>query len=60
MLQNPAEYIERRKFFSWEQSFTAELVERSKDLHLSYSKPKLNAAYLDDKVSRQSRVLCLH
>lgn len=49
MLLNPAKYIERSDFFSWEQFFTAELVERSRDSYLAYSKSKLNTAYLDEK-----------
>ena len=49
MLLNPAEYIECSKFFSWEQFFTAELVERSKGSYLAYNKSKLNVAYLDEK-----------
>ena len=52
MLLNPAEYIECSDFFSWEQFFTAELVERSKDSYLAYSKSKLNAAYLDEKAAQ--------
>lgn len=52
MLLNPAEHIECSKFFSWEQFFTAELVERSKNSYLAYSKSKLNAAYLGDKAAQ--------
>ncbi len=49
MLLNPADYIESGTFFSWEQFFTAELVERTKDTYLAYGKSKLNEAYLSEK-----------
>ncbi len=49
MLLNPADYIESSTFFSWEQFFTAELVECARDTYLAYSKSRLNEAYLSDK-----------
>lgn len=49
MLLSPAEYIECGKFFSWEQFFTAKLVERSRGSYLAYSKSKLNDSYLGER-----------
>lgn len=46
MLENPAAHIESEGFFSWEQFFTHELVEKTHGAHLAYSKSKLNGAYL--------------
>ena len=46
MLQNPAAYIESAEFFSWEQFFTRELIEKTRKTRLAYSKSKLNKAYL--------------
>ena len=41
-------YIECSDFFSWEQFFTAELVECSQETYLAYRKSKLNEAYLGE------------
>lgn len=49
MLLNPAEYIENSVGFSWEQSFTAELIARFKDSYLAYSKSKLNDSYFGQR-----------
>lgn len=35
--------------FSWEQSFTAELIARFKDSYLAYSKSKLNDSYFGQR-----------
>lgn len=48
MLRNPASYIESADFFSWEQFFTHELIEKTRDSYLAYSKSRLNEAYLDE------------
>lgn len=49
MLNNPAEYIESKDYFSWEQFFTAYLIQQTKDTYLHYNKSKLNESYLQDK-----------
>lgn len=45
-LENPSTYIESEDFFSWEQFFTHELIEKARGTYLAYSKSKLNDAYL--------------
>lgn len=50
-LENPADYIESREFFSWEMFFTYLLVTESKDrpnLQYSKNKSKLPAGYLTE------------
>lgn len=49
MLRNPASYIESADFISWEQFFTHELIEKTRDSYLAYSKSRLNEAYLDER-----------
>ena len=49
ILKCPEEHIESEKYFSWERFFTALLTERTKNSYLSYSKTKLNEAYLNEK-----------
>lgn len=49
MLRSPASYIESADFFSWEQFFTHELIEKTRDSYLAYSKSRLNEAYLDER-----------
>lgn len=49
MLRNPASYIESADFFSWEQFFTHELIEKTRDSYLAYNKSRLNEAYLDKR-----------
>lgn len=46
ILNHPEEFIDSKKYFSWEQFFTALLTEKSKDTYLKYSKSKLNPAFL--------------
>lgn len=48
MLDNPAEHIESRQYFSWEQFFTAYLIEHTRDSYLQYQKSKLNPVYLQE------------
>ncbi|ADU24260.1 hypothetical protein [Ruminococcus albus] len=48
MLANPENYILSDKYFSWEQYFTALLIDETKDTFLSYSKKKLNPVYLHE------------
>ena len=42
MLDEPAEYIESREYFSWERFFTSVLIENTRDSYLAYAKKKLN------------------
>ena len=45
ILKTPADYIESKEFFSWEQFFTHLLVERTKDLdYMRYSENKSTLA----------------
>ena len=53
MLANPAAFIESESFFSWEQFFTHELIEKTRGTYLAYDKSKLSSAYLDDHVSKK-------
>ena len=46
MLLHPADFIDCEKFFSWEQFFTKQLRELTRDSYLAYRKEALNPAYL--------------
>ena len=46
ILADPADHIESRDFFSWEQYFTALLVDLTRDTYLHYNKNHLNPVYL--------------
>lgn len=49
ILQNPADHIESRKYFSWEQFFTDLLVRESNAVpYLHYQKSVLNPGYLEE------------
>ena len=52
ILKNPSEYVESRKYFSWERFFTVFLIEVTEDTYLAYAKKKLNLAYLSDTVKK--------
>lgn len=49
MLERPANYIDSERFFSWEQFFTHELIEKTAHSYLAYQKSSLNDAYLEDR-----------
>ena len=49
ILSHPEEHIDSTDYFSWERFFTALLTEYTRDSYLSYSKAKLNDAYLNEK-----------
>ena len=49
MLEEPEEYIDSKKYFSWERYFTKVLADRTQDSYLQYKKAKLNAAYLHER-----------
>ena len=50
VLEKPWEYVESKKYFSWERFFTAVLIEETNGSYLAYAKRKLNPAYLNDSV----------
>lgn len=52
ILHHPEDFIDSRKYFSWERYFTALLVEYTQDSYLKYSKSKLNKAYLFEKIEQ--------
>lgn len=45
-LEEPWEYIDSSRYFSWERFFTSLLTEKTKDSYLQYSKRSLNPSYL--------------
>ena len=47
ILEDPGAHIESAAFFSWEQYFTALLMELTADTYLAYHKSRLNQAYLE-------------
>lgn len=51
MLERPQDYIDSRDYFSWERYFTRQLVQRTQDNYLKYTKSSLNPVYLQDKVA---------
>ena len=51
ILAHPEDYIDSTRYTSWEQFFTALLVQKTDGSYLKYSKSKLNQAYLQDKES---------
>lgn len=53
VLENTEEYVEYRKYFSWEQFLTSYLVEISKDSYLKYHKQTLNPNYLQNGVKQR-------
>lgn len=55
ILENPSDYIDSSKYFSWERYFTALITEKTKDSYLKYNKSKLNSNYLQDSI--QDKVL---
>lgn len=52
ILEHPEDFIESRKYFSWERFFTALLVEYTQESYLRYSKSKLNESYLQGKLKQ--------
>lgn len=45
ILEQPHQYIDSSKYFSWERYFATLLVEKTPNTYLAYSKSKLNPAY---------------
>ena len=52
ILEEPSEYIESKKYFSWERYFTDLLVQKTTGTYLAYTKRTLNSAYLNDKIKQ--------
>ncbi|MGN0363292.1 MAG: translation initiation factor 2 [Bilifractor sp.] len=53
MLDNPENYIESEKYFSWERFFTAVLIEKSAGGYLKYNKHRLNENYKNPQVTKK-------
>lgn len=53
ILEHPEDFIESRKYFSWERYFTALLTETTQDTYLQYNKSRLNPAYLGGKIPQR-------
>ncbi len=51
ILEDPSEFIESEKYFSWERFFTALLTDKTKDTPFAYQKKQLNPVYMHDKNS---------
>ncbi len=46
ILEQPEDYADSKKYMSWEQLFTAVIVDHTKDTFMKYNKNKLNEVYL--------------
>jgi len=46
IIENPSDYIDCEKYFSWEQFFVKYLVEQTKNTHMKYSKSSLGKFYM--------------
>lgn len=55
ILENPENFIDSSKYFSWEQFFTAFLIESTDGTYLKYSKKKLNQNFLEESI--KSKIL---
>ena len=53
ILDSPSDYIQSEKYFSWEQFFTALLIEKTQDTYLAYKKSRLNLCYLRERETGQ-------
>lgn len=53
ILENPSDYIDSTKWFSWERFFTDLLVELSADSYLQYTKKKINPNYLQSNIKNK-------
>lgn len=49
ILEKPEEYIDSKKFFSWERYFTKLLADKTEGSYLKYRKSILNETYLHEK-----------
>lgn len=53
ILENTADYVESREYFSWEQYFANLVIEITRESYLQYNKRKLNPNYLQPSIKRQ-------
>lgn len=53
ILDEPNEYIESQKYFSWERFFTALLSEKTQDTYMRYKKHELNPVFLNPHESKK-------
>ena len=53
ILENASEYIDSRKYISWERFFTSLLVEYTKDTERAYQKAELNDYYKSENSRRR-------
>lgn len=51
ILEQPADYIDSKDYFSWERFFTHYLIQISKGTYLQYTKKRLNSNYLNSAVA---------
>ncbi len=51
ILENPEDFIESRRFFSWERFFTDLLIFMTQDSYLKYTKRRINENYLSHDIS---------
>lgn len=49
ILAHPEDYIDSRKYFSWERFFTSLLINETDGTYLKYAKNRLNQVYLNDR-----------
>ncbi|WP_373210612.1 translation initiation factor 2 [Allofournierella massiliensis] len=53
ILESPSAHIESSEYFSWEQFFSAILIQITNDTYLKYQKSTLNPVYLQKKESEK-------
>ncbi len=53
ILEETYEFVESSEYMSWEQFYTALLINKTKDTYLAYSKRAINKAYLAEHVQKQ-------
>lgn len=51
ILEKPENFIESKKFFSWERFFSELLIAVTNDTYLKYTKRKLNEVYLHEDIA---------
>ena len=53
MLEEPENYIESEKFFSWERFFTSILIQKTRGTYLAYTKDQLNPVYQNTNIAEK-------
>lgn len=53
ILENPQDFIESQKFFSWERFFLQLLRRKTEGTYLQYSKQRLNSSYLQGSLRQR-------